>query len=435
MRILRIFIGQEDLSLINWQLIENNLIADSGSSSLTELLLATVDPIEIYLAPSLATVIPIDLGEISDRKINDELLLGLVEESLAEEIEACKPILLRLNDGVAYVAIVSRHFYQLLLEKLVNNVKQVRFIQPFAYLVKQEADIWTLYLNGKDKFLRTSAYEYFILDDGSPLPELLEQMLKNYTSPTLALYSDDPELALLITAKYNLSCKTYTELNYGVLTWNFYNEKSKRFNLKVNPATRRSLISLAGVAGIFMVVFIGYWLLNLGFMMYQQQRLQNQVNQDLAGIVASSQFTPNLLAQVDDKLSALEHDKGIYAASDMASLVDVFLKSMPDVSNHMIQGINYSANELVVFLSSQFQPSGFVNDQAILASKRINATLQDYKSYAASLSAATKNNNGAGVLSNTSSASSSAAMLQDAAWVVRLQIISRMDNLNENSVK
>ncbi|MEN9946907.1 MAG: hypothetical protein RLZZ293_1293, partial [Pseudomonadota bacterium] len=107
---LRLFLHSDDLNLVSWQtLAANGEILNSGESSVAEALLMEFDFVEIYLAPTLATIIQIDLGDINDRKINDELLLGVVEENIAEDIEDCTPILLRLTDGIDYVAIVNKH--------------------------------------------------------------------------------------------------------------------------------------------------------------------------------------------------------------------------------------------------------------------------------------------------------------------------------------
>ena len=134
----------------------------------------------------------------------------------------------------------------------------------------------------------------------------------------------------------------------------------------------------------------------------------------------------------------MEHSKGLYAPNDAISLFDTFLKTAPDVNNRMIQGIQYSGSQLNIFLNSQFNPEQFSNDKDILANKRIRADIIDYKTYQAQQSANNNQNNGGGVLSNTDSSSSATntnAALSDAAWVVSLQIISRMDSLNDSSSK
>jgi hypothetical protein len=114
----------------------------------------------------------------------------------------------------------------------------------------------------------------------------------------------------------------------------------------------------------------------------------------------------------------------------------VFLKSMPELDNGMILGLQYSASQLNVFLSSQFNPKYFSNDRGIMATKRVKADITDYKSYqTAQSSNNSQNNNGGGVLSNTdANSTSTGTTLQDAAWVISLQLISRMDSLNDSSI-
>ncbi|MBX9599024.1 MAG: hypothetical protein K2X04_10700 [Burkholderiales bacterium] len=435
---LRLFIHNDDLLSASWQTVEQNDIQDSGEGKVADILQFEFENVEIYLAPTLATIIKVELGAISDRKINDDFLLSLVEDSLAEEIEQCKPILLRLNDGIAYVAIVNRLFHTNLLEFLSEQIKKVRFIQPFPYSVPLEHDdLWAVYLIGNNKFVRTSQYEYYLLDDQKPIPAVLEQMLSNYEETSITLYTDDETVAEEINAKYKLNCKLQHDIQYGVSNWNFYNEKSKRFNIKLQSETLSSVLKLGRYLGGFAIIFLIYWLLNLGFMLIERSRWQSQLSDDLKGIITSASFSPQLLAQVDDKLTALAHTKGAYAASDMVSLFDTFLRTMPDVNSSMIAGIQYSGSQLTIFLNSQFDPSSFPNDQIILATKRISADIYDYKTYQASQNTtSSQTNNGGGTLADSSgSSTTNAAVMQDAAWVINLQIISRMDNLDERKVK
>jgi len=435
---LRLFIHNDDLLSASWQTVEQNDIQDSGEGKVADILQFEFENVEIYLAPTLATIIKVELGAISDRKINDDFLLSLVEDSLAEEIEQCKPILLRLNDGIAYVAIVNRLFHTNLLEFLSEQIKKVHFIQPFPYSIPLEHDdLWAVYLIGNNKFVRTSQYEYYLLDDQKPIPAVLEQMLSNYEETSITLYTDDETVAEEINAKYKLNCKLQHDIQYGVSNWNFYNEKSKRFNIKLQSETLSSVLKLGRYLGGFAIIFLIYWLLNLGFMLIERSRWQSQLSDDLKGIITSASFSPQLLAQVDDKLTALAHTKGAYAASDMVSLFDTFLRTMPDVNSSMIAGIQYSGSQLTIFLNSQFDPSSFPNDQIILATKRISADIYDYKTYQASQNtSSSQTNNGGGTLADSSgSSTTNAAVMQDAAWVINLQIISRMDNLDERKVK
>lgn len=184
-----------------------------------------------------------------------------------------------------------------------------------------------------------------------------------------------------------------------------------------------------------MVIYLIYWLLNLGVLVYEKNKLEKQVIQDLNGVVKVEQFTPNLLATVDDKLNTMSHDKGVYSQNDYIFLFATFLKTMPDVNKNMLAGSKYSAQHLQVFLNSQYDPAQFNNDKVILLNKRILATITDYKSYLASQDGASKNNNGGGVLDNMDANGSTSAQMPDPAWVISLQIISSMDELNDSQVK
>ncbi len=434
MTLLRIFIEKEDLSAVSWQSLNGSELTDSGVAPLEELVGENLDAIEVYLSPYLATIIKTNLGDVSDKRINDEFLLGAVEDNLAEDIEECKPILMRMSDGVDYIAILNRNFYLLLLNKLSNHVKQVRFIQPFPYTTVFEEGSWTVYLVGNNKFVRTSLYEYFILDDAEPVPETLLDLLQTYEKDSIIVYSENSQVVELLSSKYKLDCKQYAELTYGVANWNFYNEKSKRFNIKINEDSKAKLIRLGRFVGVYASIFAIFWIINLGFLMVQKNRIQSQITKDLSGIIDGIKFTPNLWSQVDEKILDLQHSKGIYADSDALRLFSIFLKTMPEVNNNMIQGIQYSGSQLTVFLNSQFDPSQFPNDRSVLATKRIQADITDYKTYQTAQSDANSKNNGGGVLSNTdpnSMGTSSNSTMADAAWVISLQIISRMDTTND----
>ncbi len=438
MTILRTFIHSENLQTVTWQRIETMEVVDSGESSLSDALMLDFDQIELYLAPSLVTIIKVELGSVNDRKINDDLLLSLVEDQLAEEIDLCKPILLRFNDGVAYIAILSRAFHVELLSSLREIVKQVKFIQPFPFATVQEKDFWTIYLVGENKFVRTSQYEYFLLDDQKPLPVLLENMLANYDKEHVLLYCDDSTSAELLQSKYKTEVKVTSEYLYGVPLWNLYNEKSKRFDVKLNPVTITSLLKLGSVVSIFLAIFLTYWLINLGFLSYDRYRLQDQVSSDLSGIVAADKYSNTLLSQVDERLVVMQHDKGIYAKSDALYLLDIFLKSSP-TNGSMIQGVQYSGKVLSIFLNSQFDNKGFGNDRAVLQAQRFRADLTDFKTYQNAQQQANKQNNGGGLLNSASAGGSDSSRatptISDAAWVVTLQLISRMDSLNDGSSK
>ena len=435
MTILRVFIHNEDLTDCNWQLHDGFEQSGSGSDSLQAIMKIPFDSVEVYLSPHLATIFKADIGAVSDRKISDDLLLGVIEESLAEEMDECKPILMRLTDGDAYIAVLNRVFYQLLLSCLSENVKQVKFIQPFSYASHYQDKLWTVFLIGEYQYVRTSQFEYFLLDDAAPVPLLLESMLENYTEDSIFLYCEDESIQEYLEKKFSIKCLVQREFNYGSLLWNFYNEKSKRFNLKLTSVTQVGMLKFAKTAGVLVGIYVIYWLLNLGVLIYQKNKLQQQVIQDISGIVKVDQFTPGLLATIDEKFDTMSHDKGVYSQSDYISLFATFLKTMPDVNKNVLVGSKYSGQHLDIFLNSQYDPSQFNNDKVILLNKRILATISDYKSYQSSEDSSGKNNNGGGVLNNLDATNSSSAQMPDPAWVISLQIISNMDELNDKQIK
>lgn len=436
MTILRVFIHNEDLTECNWQLHDGFEQSGEGSDSLQSVMKIPFDSVEVYLSPHLATIFKADLGAVSDRKISDDLLLGVIEDSLAEEMDECKPILMRLTDGDAYIAVLTRSFYEYLLSCLSEHVKQVKFIQPFSYASQYQDKLWTVFLIGEYQYIRTSQFEYFLLDDALPIPLLLESMLENYTEDSIVLYCEDDEVVKYLEKKYSIKCLVQHEFNYGTLLWNFYNEKSKRFNLKLTPESRSGILTLIKSAAVFLGIYVIYWLLNLGVMIYQKNKLQQQVIQDVSGIVQMDKFSPGLLATIDDKFNSLSHDKGVYSQNDYVALFATFLKTMPDVNKNVIVGSKYSGSSLKIFLNSQYDTAQFNNDKIILLNKRILATITDYKTYQASEDSANKNNNGGGVLNNLDdNGGTNTAQMPDPAWVISLQIISNMDELNDNQTK
>jgi hypothetical protein len=432
MSVLRIFIENESLTNCQWQLVTGGEIVETGQDDIKQLLEISHEQIEVYLAPDLATILKVDLGAISDRKVNDELLLSLVEESLAEEIENCKPLLMRLTDGDAYIAILNRQFHSQLISSFSEHIKSVRYIQPFPYATKFEPGIWTVYLQAGMKFVRTTQYEYFLLDDNQPLPEVLEQMLSDYSADKIIVYGADDAVCDYFQQKFELVCEREHELIFGYPLWNFYNEKSRRFKLKLSSDVQISVKKTLTWLGIIFTIYATGWLGDLIYLSFMRARLETVVASDLNGISTVKEFSPNLLMQIDDKLTSLQHSKGVYAANDFANLFEEFLRTVPDINDSMIVGLKYSSSQLSIFLNSQFDTGRFANDRAILATKRIAADLNDYKTYQSAQTQTNQNNNGGGILDTANNTTSTTSQLADSAWVVTLQLISRMDG-NEHA--
>lgn len=433
MTIIRIFINNEALTESNWSLVNGSDELGSGTDSIANILALEYEHIEIYLAPHLATIFKVDIEQISDRKINDELLLGLVEEYLVEDLENCKPLLMRVSSGESYVAILYALFYTQLISEFNEHIKQVKFIQPLPFITEYKDNTWTVFLSKEYKFVRTSLFEYYILDDSGIIPDVLGHMLQNYSGSEINVYAEDVSVVEYIESTYPIQCNKATELHYGTSTWNFYNEKSRRFNLKLNQSNKKSLLKLSKFFGFFASVYVICWVINLGYLIINKYNLQSQVAKNLTGIIRVDSYQANLLSKVDEQLNATYHTKGLFAPSDFAGLFDVFLRNVPEINQSMIVGLKYSGSTLNVFLNSQFTNANFANDREILLTKRILANLSDYSSYQAQNSNNAQNNNGGGILDNNST--DSAAQMSDASWVISLQTVTRLDVLNESSVK
>lgn len=429
---LRVMVNNHDLTLVDWQLVDDFEIVDSGTDVFANVLQMKYSSIEVYLASILCAIFKIDLGNVSDRRINDDLLLNMIEDNLAGDIEDSKPILLRLSDGEAYVAVVDRVIYQGLLAGLSEYVKLVKFIQPVPYLTKYEDNLWTVHLVGEDKFIRTSRYEYYLLDDQLPLPELLESMLRDYTQNKLILYAEDLTVKEVLENKYGIKCELNSDLEYGELTWNFYNEKSKRFNFKPNLLAFSAMKQSVKWITSALVVYTIIWLISLTNTIYHRSALEKDIALNLKSIVKDSSYRANLLADVDGELEALSNAKGLYAPSDMMALLNVFLKIMPDVGNNMMQGIEYQNRQLNIFLNDSFDAKQFDSVKSILKTKRINAQLIDYRSYQQTNNNSKQDNSRGGILSS-SGMDTSQATVQNAKWVVSMQIISRIGDLGEKN--
>lgn len=431
MTIIRVFINNEFLIDNDWVLLDGQTESGRGVGSIADIIAMEYEHLEIYLAPQLSTIFKVDIEHISDRKINDELLLGLVENQLVEELDDCKPLLMRLSDGQSYIAVLIAEFYNQLISALKEHVKQVKFIQPLPFITEFVDEQWTVYLTKTSKFIRTSMFEYFLLDDAMPIPDVLDAMLKSESQKVIKLYSDDDSLVEYIQSNYDVKCVSEKELHYGNLIWNFYNEKSKRFNLKFDVSHKNSLFKLARSVVAFVAVCMVFWVINLSYLVVAKYRLQSQITKDLSGIMRVDSYQPTLLSKVNDQLNAIYHTKNLYASNDYVSLFDVFLRSMPDINQRMIVGTKFSNGVLEVFLNSQFSNNNFSNDHEILLSKRILANIDSYQDYQAKNSSDNQSNNGGGILDNNSTAT--AQQMSDAAWVITLQPVTRLDELNDVS--
>lgn len=430
MTILRIIIDNEFLSDNHWEMVNGSDKLGDGLGSLPSLIEMEYEYLEIYLAPHLTTIFSVDIEHISDRKINDELLLGLIEDNLVDELDECKPLLMRLTDGEAYVAVLNKDFYTSLIEALSDKVKQVKFIQPIPLVTKYIEGKFTICLTEQFKFIRTSQFEYYLLDDGGLIPDVLDIMLKTYEDTEVVLYTDNPAIEVTLKEKYNLNVIVEDSLDYGVLTWNFYNQKSRRFKFKLNNEHKKGVSRLLKSSAVFLGLLTLFWIVNFGYLVIAKYRLESQVKQELSGVVRVDSYQPNLLTKVNDQIGSMYHSKGIYASNDFIPLFNAFLDNFPEVNQFMIVGIKYSGDVLEIFLNSQFSNNNFENYREILLSKKILVSATDYSSYQAQSD--NKNNNGGGVLSDNSA---NTAQMSDAKWVISIQNVNRLDLVNVSSTQ
>lgn len=421
MTVLRITINNESLIDNKWLMTDGIEEIGSGESSFLDILaLDGYTSIEIYLSPFLASIFRVNIAHISDKKINDDLLLGLVEDNLVEDLESCKPLLMRLSEGDSFIAVLNKSFYEHLINSLSDYVKLVKFIQPISYLTAFEEDKWTVYLSGGSNFVRTSQFEYYLLDDSDFIPETLEMMLDSYEKDSLIIYCDNLDLVESIQTKYKLLCQVETELKYGNLVWNFYNEKTKKFNYKITSDNKQSLIKSSKMLGVVALLYVLVWSIDFAYLLVEKYRLQAQVTKTLTGLIKVDSYQSSLLGKVNDQLNGLAHSKGYYAASDFPFLMSMFLQNMPEVNQSMIVGVKYSTNELTIFLNSQFKDTDIENYAEILRTKKIAMSVSDYTAYQSSQQdEGTKN--GGGLLDDDNSKEQK---MQNAQWVVSLQEIN-----------
>lgn len=428
MTILRIFINNEDCLNNKWQIINSGELSGEGeSSNIKELLAFEYEFIEIYLAPYLSNVFKVDIEHISDRKISDELLMGLVENNIVDEIEDCKPILMKLSDGESYVAVLNLVFYSSLVTNLSDHIKKVKFIQPMPYITDFQDGMWTVYIDGDFKFVRTSTYEYYLLDDSDSVPTILSELFQIYENKEILLYCNDEKIIHEIENNFGLTCHLQNELNYGAFIWNFYNEKTKKFNLKLNENNKRQIFSIIKWSSSLVAVYLVMWFIHLFYLLGTKYSLQNEVKNNLTGIIKISDNQTNTLGLMNNELVGMYHAKGLYSQDDFMSLFNIFLHNVPEIGQNSVVGLKYSANNLDVILNSQFDKKNFDSVKEILLTKRVLASMVDYQSYQNSQQQSGSNNNGGGVLEDPGDQKQ---QISDAVWVVSLKSVTNLDALN-----
>ncbi|MBY0379996.1 MAG: hypothetical protein K2P99_06320 [Burkholderiales bacterium] len=418
MKILRLFVTNHLEEPINWVIVEENEESKNGTSMWEELSIFENVQLEVYLDSNCCSILTTNVEGISTKRLSEELILGMLEESIVDEIEEIKPIILRTEEDLAYVAIFNKIFYQNLIAKLIKLNYTVRFLQSFAFSTKIHENEWALFVNKDQQFIRTSKFEYFLIDNEKPIPLIVKNMLNDNKPNLIRVYGDEPELTHEINREFGVECVMESRLEFGTQVWNFYNAKSTQFNIKLDDGTRSYAVKLLKTVKSFAIIMLIIWIIDVLIFSYHIKSAESKLKKTMASSLQITQFTPQALQDVTDKLEDIKHGKGFYAPSDAIPLFSNFLNVMSDTGTDSIVQISYNNKTLEVFLNSNFNSSQFVSHKNILASQYIKATIVDYKTYQKQKKEQTNSNN--------PDASETQQEL-DASWVVTLQPTVSLD--------
>ena len=428
MKTLRLFVDHDLDHAINWKLIDNEETIEDGASTFTEIQQFADVQLEVYLNASCCTIFRVDLSGISARKLTDELVLGMLEDSLVDDIEELKPVLMQVEDGLAYVAIFDRTFYEHLILSLTNLDRPIKLVQSFVYstTIDEENNSWTLYLSDEQNFIRTSQFEYYLLDDLRPMPYLLEDMLKNTTikPKSITVYSDNEYDLSMLKTKFNIDyANANTNLEFGRPVWNFYNQKSSSFKLKLDKLTQTNILKLATTLKYFAIIITCFWFINIINLYINKYKLESELKTNLSKISNIDNISPNTLNKLNDKLTKMIHQRGLFAEEDFIPMFKRFLKVVSTVGTDEITHIEYNSDSgiLNIFLRN-FDTKQFESYKDILHTQRIDANISDYKSY----QKANKSSQSSSLLDNQQSSVDGVReqpISDDTQWVITLKSV------------
>lgn len=422
MTILRIFIQSEDLENVIWQLLEKN-DTSNNQGEIETAVAVECSSIEIYLAPILANIIPVDLGVIGSQKINDELLLNIIEDDLADDIENIKPILLKIDDNSSYIAVINKKFYNHLIEKIDAVHKKVKFIQPWIYNTDYQKNLWTLYLKDQQLILRTSLYEYYLLDQNqeSTVSALLASMLQSYQEKTIIVYSDNQDLIESLKVQYQLTVISKTDLNLGEHVWNFYKAKTRRWVFKISPSYLLLMTKTGKYIMFSLLVFFIFWALNLYVLFWHKHVISKEIMLKLLPITSEKHVDALLINHSLQTIKEISHKKGVYNDYDLIPMLQEFFTGFSN-NTDIIVAITYDNDVLNVFLNKDYNPSNFFVIKNVLIKHMIEISLLSYEEYENNL-----HNNQANYKGNNSSVldanneDSKMLKITDAAFVITIQ--------------
>lgn len=385
MRTLRLYLNNQLDQSINWTLVETHgQVVDSGSSLWDEFNGFENVQVEIYLNASCCTIFKTDkVHGISSRQLTDELVLGLLEDNLVDEIEDLKPIVMRVEENLAYIAIFNRAFY----EQLIQLEKPIKLVQSYVYStsIDEDAKQWTLYLSPEQNFLRVSQFQYYLLDDSLPVPKLLEDLLTNSSDKPgqILVYSDSPHDFDEYKKKFNIDFVPTSEpLEFGVPIWNFYNQKSSSFKLKVEKDTKKSLLRLLRTSKYFMIMIAFFWVINIINIYVHKSKIEAEIKLNMGKIVNVDKMNQSTLDKISEKFVIMAHARALADEIDFLPLFYRFLRVVSTDPDDITQ-VEFDKNKytLTIFLRN-FASDQFHNYRDMFKSSHIIAELNNYKSYA-----------------------------------------------------
>ncbi len=412
MRILQLYINNNLEGSINWAIVEDEN-TEKGSSSWDEISLFDNVQVEVYLNAHCCSIMRVNTTGISTKRLTEELILGMLEDSIVDDIDEVKPIILHTENDITYVAIFNKLYYEALLSKLESINKPIRFIQSFVFSTDYQENTWTLYISEEQRFIRTSKYEYYLLDNNQPIPALLNDMLNTSKPRTLITYSDNNDMLNEITTKYDIPCEPSTLITSGVTVWNFHNPKSTHFKIKLEKQTKLDLLKLYNTVKIFGGIIITFWIINLIAISVNSAILEAQLKKNLQVITPIKTINQASVQLAIDKIQSMRHERGVYSETDAVPMFSNFLDTVSNVGTNSIIQIAYAHNSLDIFLNNNFETTQFVSYKNILLTKQILATIQDYKTYLKKIKTSSTN--------NTNAPTGEQSQELDAAWVITLQ--------------
>lgn len=421
MNILRLFVTDNLDSPVNWIRVEDDGIVETGLATFEDLLLFEEAPLEVYLSTNCCSIFKANVQGVSSKRINEELVLGLIEENLVDEIDDVKGIILRVEDDIAYVAVFNRIFYERLMQQIHDLDKPIRFIQSFAFATRYDEAAWTVFLSSNQRFLRTSKYEYFLLDDNKPLPRLLLDMLENNPQPkSLLMYVDQEyeKSIAKITKEFNIDCVNVSgDYEYDIPIWNFHMQKSTSFNIKLDNVSKRSLARLLKIVKYLAIFLIVFWVLDIVMLTIDGYRLKSQITTNLKSVVEVSEINRTIIQTASDKIKTLRHQRGIYDDKDAIVLFTKFLQIVSSISPNEVKQVEYNGGEMKIIVGSNFDVSQFVGYKDILETKMVASEIEDYKTYVKKKKTDRANNS----LDDANGHGDASTMIDDAAWVITLK--------------